>query len=236
MNNYNRFKNLEIDDDEDDILFISLGQQCGVAYNLEKYGYKSESLPFDWIRTPNFPSIVKLIENKFSDFLNEIELEYNDNPEVKFYFRNKITRCEFVHECEETDFNTIKEKYNRRIKRFYKKLTEYKKIIFIRDIYRHNYSKNYIDAASINSFTQIIKQINKDLKFCFFIVYKEDIISNKIISSIKEKVLPNIIFIQDKTYGRYWKRDQFNWNELFEKCQYYFDNPQSFHTHELVLE
>ena len=151
MSNYNRFENLEIENDNEDVLFISLGQQCGVAYNLEKCGFKEESLPFDWIRTPSFLSIVKLIENNFENFLNPEYLEYNKNTDIKYYFRNKLTRCEFVHECEETNFKEIEEKFQRRITRFYNKIRQNNKIIFIRDMYRHNYSKNYLDAKKKGS-------------------------------------------------------------------------------------
>lgn len=257
---YNRFNNLlnekntvinDDDEEEDDdkknekiikevergdILFISLGQQCGVAYNLENFGYKEETLPFDWIRTPNFACIVNLIENNFEGFLNKENLEYNENPEIKFYFRNKINRCEFVHECEEQDFGEIEEKYTRRISRFYDKLKTYKKIIFIRDIYRHNYSKNYIDVISLNNFNRVIKSINPDLEYLFYIIYKDDILSSKVVSSIKQQIPENIVFIQDNTYGRYWKREQFNWKRLFEMGLLYFQNRQSFHNFGLEQE
>lgn len=227
----NRFENLIIENNENDILFISLGQQCGVAYNLEKFGYKEETLPFDWIRTPNFSTIVNLIENNFRDFLNPKLLSYNENDDIKYYFKNKLTKCEFVHECEEENFTNIEKKYKRRIERFYDKIKSNNRIVFIRDIYRHNYSKNYIDANSLISFNNIIKQINPELEYVFIIIYKDDIIPNKIISSLKEKIPSNIQFIKDVSYGRHWKREQINWKQIFDSALLYFDNPQSSHIH-----
>lgn len=201
-----------------DVLFISLGQQCGVSYNLEKYGWKGETLPFDWIRTPNFSYVVKLIETRFKDFLNPELLEYNNKEEVKFYFKNKMTKCEFVHECEDNNFSDILSKYQRRIDRFYEKIKTFNKIIFIRDIYRHNYSKNYIDSASLIDFDLIIKKINPNLKYRFVIIYRSSIIPYKIITSMKTEVSPNIIFIQDNTYERYWKREQIDWKRIFDNA------------------
>ena len=102
-------------------------------------------------------------------------------------------------------------------------------------MYRHNYSKNYLDAKSLNHFNQVIKKINPDLEYLFLIVYKDDIISNKVVSSIQEDIPKNIIFIQDRTFGRYWKREQFNWKQLFEMALHYFDNRQSFRIPEQLL-
>lgn len=48
---------------------ISLGFFCSVALELERKGVRDASYPFDWLIS-DFQGVIKVIENRFYDFLN----------------------------------------------------------------------------------------------------------------------------------------------------------------------
>ncbi len=49
--------------------YISLGYFCSVASELERYGLRGESYPFDWVIS-DFGGVVEAIQNNFSNFLD----------------------------------------------------------------------------------------------------------------------------------------------------------------------
>ena len=140
---------------------ISLGFFCSTASEIERIGLRNASYPFDWVIS-EFDLVLNLIENNFSDFLEEDLLikDKNSKPLEKTYVvKNVKNNIRFFHdffigETISKQISVVKEKYNRRIKRFYKSIT--KPTLFIRYI-KDNNEINYI----INNF----KQINKILKY-----------------------------------------------------------------------
>ena len=48
---------------------ISLGFFCGVAEEMERLGLRTRSMPFDWVISPSFSSVLSLIESGFSGFV-----------------------------------------------------------------------------------------------------------------------------------------------------------------------
>lgn len=48
-------------------LFIPIGSNCSIAYNLSRLGLRQYSFPFDWI-TINLEDVISLISSKFSNF------------------------------------------------------------------------------------------------------------------------------------------------------------------------
>jgi hypothetical protein len=72
--------------------FISLGYFYGVAEELEKYGLRNASFPFDWIIS-DFEGVINCIKTEFEDFLNPTFLsqDFTDrshylNTKYNFYF------------------------------------------------------------------------------------------------------------------------------------------------------
>jgi hypothetical protein len=160
--------------------YISLGPTCSVAYQLQKLGKKKESLPFDWIRCPSIKDVIYLIENNFEGFLSEISFVRDDtkfpiikdseifddvsDKETKIY-RNEKLNIGFFHDFKEgITIEDVREKYNRRIQRFYKTVME--PCVFIRDdMYFHqenveDYNKLLRILVGFNSNNKLVLIIN----------------------------------------------------------------------------
>lgn len=63
---------------------ISLGFFCSVALELERKGLRDASYPFDWLIS-DFQGVIKVIENRFYDFLN-IDF-FSQNKECMHIFK-----------------------------------------------------------------------------------------------------------------------------------------------------
>ncbi|MBQ7203703.1 MAG: hypothetical protein IJS03_06790 [Eubacterium sp.] len=113
---------------------ISLGFFCSVAQELEKYGFRNASYPFDWLIS-DFKGVIEVIERDFKDFLNYDYLsQMAVNPK---YYINTAYGFQFYHDFNayqplSTQLNDVRKKYNRRINRFYKNIT--KPTLFVRYI------------------------------------------------------------------------------------------------------
>ena len=114
--NYNKYKH-----------FISLGANCFVSEDIIKLGLRNCSYPFDWLFSADFSGVISAIESDFSEFLSyDVLMQHNDS---KSRYYNSAYKFSFYH-----DFNKfqslksqlphVQEKYNRRIVRFKKDITE----------------------------------------------------------------------------------------------------------------
>lgn len=159
--------------------YISLGPTCSVAYQLQKLEKKKESLPFDWIRCPNIKDVIYLITNNFQGFLDNISFVRDDtkfpiirdseifddvlDKETKVY-RNEKLNLGFFHDFKDgVTLEDVKEKYDRRIKRFYE--TVKNECIFIRD-------DMYFNQESVddyNNLYQILVEFNDQNKLVLII-------------------------------------------------------------------
>jgi hypothetical protein len=165
--------------------YISLGPTCSVAYQLQKLEKKKESLPFDWIRCPNIKDVIYLITNNFQGFLDNISFVRDDtkfpiirdseifdevaDKETKVY-RNEKLNLGFFHDFKDgVTLEDVKEKYDRRIKRFYETVKE--KCVFIRDdMYFHQ--ENVDDY---NNLYQILVEFNDQNKLVLIINMSKNI-------------------------------------------------------------
>ena len=100
---------------------ISLGSFCSVAMELEKKGLRTASYPFDWLIVDELESVLRLIENNFTDFLDASSMSREHRPNV--YYNEKIN-AHFYHDFNgydplESQITEQQKKYDRRIKRFY---------------------------------------------------------------------------------------------------------------------
>ena len=106
--------------------YISLGYFCSVASDLECIGLRNESSPFDWIIC-DFEGVIKAIQNNFENFL-DYEYLLQNRQNLACYLNTKYN-VQFYHDfspyiplMEQLSF--VKEKYCRRIKRFYESISE----------------------------------------------------------------------------------------------------------------
>lgn len=105
---------------------ISLGYFCSVALELERIGLRNTAYPFDWCIS-DFSGVIEAIENGFSEWLDSKWLsQYKTYMHI---FRNDKYNIEFYHDFSaykplEEQIISVKEKYNRRIARFYQDIKE----------------------------------------------------------------------------------------------------------------
>lgn len=197
--------------------FISLGNTCGVAYQLQQHGVRSKAFPFDWVRSPSFAKVNLIIDNNFKDFTkvkfgkistqhplitddfvqNKIETTLATNKYgTKFYhdFSNSVTSLEIEQ---------FEEKYERRINRFYEVIKN-NKIHFIRDEYFYpNLEKDIIEFKTV---------INK---FCPDYVLTV-IIHSKTHHNIN--ILDVNIILDENEYGD-WQRPNVDWSNIILSFQ-----------------
>ena len=186
--------------------YISLGPTCSVAYQLQKLNLKKESLPFDWIRCNSILNILNLIKNNFEGFFedlthvkdssskfpyisdddssNSIFEKFDDlkDMETKIY---KSKNIGFFHDFKDgVSIDDVKEKYNRRIKRFYEKIKN--KSTFIRDeIHFKNANIPYY-----NELNNIFKKYNNENQLVLII----NISKNADLSTLDKSI---IVFFDD---------------------------------------
>jgi hypothetical protein len=148
--------------------YISLGYFCSVAMELEKYGLRDASYPFDWLIT-DFEGVMDAISNHFSDYLLYDNL-YQNKDNRSIYFDKKY-KFSYVHDFNKyrslsSQIDQVKEKYDRRIARFYENISE--PTLFIRYISdevcdEDNKSEElkYIEN-NIEEICRVIRQFNPD--------------------------------------------------------------------------
>ena len=114
--------------------YISLGYFCSVAMELERFGLRTMSSPFDWLIV-DFKGAIDAIENQFEGFLT---LEYlAQSRENRSWYKNLKYQVEFRHEFDQyhslkSQLAPVQEKYERRIRRFYETIQQ--PTIFVRYI------------------------------------------------------------------------------------------------------
>lgn len=114
--------------------YISLGYFCSVAMELERFGLRAMSSPFDWLIV-DFKGAIDAIENQFENFL---EYEYlAQSRENRSWYKNLKYQICFFHEFDQyhslkSQLAPVQEKYRRRIRRFYETIQQ--PTIFVRYI------------------------------------------------------------------------------------------------------
>lgn len=117
---------------------VSLGARCQVANQIEANGIRQRAYPFDWIVT-NAQGLGAFITNKGSHFLDKDKIIYvGPYPGSPPHYHVIDTHYGFesFHEflAPETpgNYEGVKAKLERRIRRFFKLLESDKKVLFIR--------------------------------------------------------------------------------------------------------
>lgn len=131
---------------------VSLGSRCQVAIQMEHNGVRHLAYPFDWIVT-HAQGLGSFIINQGSHFLDRDKVvyvgEYPGNP--PYYFVQDThygfeSYHDFLPPHTPGNFDLVKDKFQRRIKRFFALLNSNKKILFIRtDVTREE--AEYLDSV-----------------------------------------------------------------------------------------
>ncbi len=124
-----------------DIIY-SIGRDCACASYLAKLNLRACSGPFDWLTNANFQQRFELMLNDFSNFLNKDDLHLMPKP-TQFpadknndYYENIRTGLYFWHDFPadksfEEAYPEVKQKYERRIKRFYENIQNHNKVLLV---------------------------------------------------------------------------------------------------------
>jgi len=128
-------------------LIYSLGRDCANASYMARYGLRTYSGPFDWLTMPltmndDFQRRVQCILTDFRDFWNPDDFKFLPkdpkifNDEKCDYYENIKTGFWFFHDFPanvsfEDSLPKVKEKYQRRINRFYKEIYKNNRVLLI---------------------------------------------------------------------------------------------------------
>jgi hypothetical protein len=122
-----------------DVVFVSLGSVCRPTATLRLCGLRKAAFPFDWLVSFDCDGIIRILEDDFREFLNEIYfIPFGpDSHLLQNYYH-----LEFIHDGS-FDFDhyfenmeRLKTKFQRRIARF-RHLNEFQgKVFFIREAYQ----------------------------------------------------------------------------------------------------
>ena len=118
--------------------FISLGYFCSIAEDLEIFGLRNSSMPFDWVIS-DFQSNLNLIQNNFDELFN-FDFFYQSKTNRHIY-KNIRYNFHFYHDFNSyqslvSQINNVEIKYKRRIKQFYSLII--KPTLFIRYVDTEN--------------------------------------------------------------------------------------------------
>lgn len=121
-------------------LIMPIGSACKTTYNLRQRKLQRESLPFDWIWLKDMDVVNAMLRNKFATFLLKENLEFKPSNIIDHdIFIDRGADVEFWHDFPyqtdlNRDFDEVKTKYNRRIKRMYENIKAADKIMFFRTV------------------------------------------------------------------------------------------------------
>ena len=153
-------------------IIYSLGRDCACSSYLKKNGLRLTSGPFDWLTNAGFEQRFDLILNDFENFLNKEDLIPMPKP-TQFpadknndYYENKRTGLYFWHDFPadksfDQSYPLIKQKYNRRIDRFYKNIKKHKRVLLVWFSQLHNTDKDLI----VELCNKFCKKVGKRVDF-----------------------------------------------------------------------
>ena len=180
---------------------ISLGFFCSVAMEMDRIHRRKASYPFDWCIS-SFPSVLNLIDNHFTDFLNYDQME--QNKEIPWHYRNAYGIA-FYHDFNQFEplnkqLPAVIKKYDRRIKRFYNTIK--RPTLFIRYIENEEeisfiqQNLSYINSIlkGPNAKNEILFVLNQEYKAeilgdvkCYYVEKdKDDSVARKFLENNKE--------------------------------------------------
>lgn len=199
--------------------YVSLGSNCSITYQLNKYGLRTNSYPFDWTKI-TIQQLIAVLENDFVDYVHSIQVKkissqhphIDDTNNLNINTNSVLTTnsygITFAHEfiCK-YQLDEFMDKITQRIERF-RNLSIHDKIRFIR-----------IETSPIKTtfYSNILKLLSALDKFAtnyelVLIVHKD--------SQIDNKFPPNISIYKYANYDPDWKMESFDlidWNMIFDK-------------------
>ena len=191
--------------DLNEILYIPIGCDCSIAYQLQKHGMRVTAFPFDWCRMNSLDDLSSIIKTKFQFFFDKdhivmdreatnfpfIEDNWIDELSTNIVLKHTLYGITFPHDMKknvekdvekDVEFDTIIEKYKRRILRFDEVCKNDKiKKVFIRVTAK----KECVDDIDV--------------------IFREYAVNYKI----------RLMYFDKKTKYETWKKDEYDWISFF---------------------
>ena len=178
---------------------VSIGEDCACTSYLRRCKLQHNSYPFDWLTNASLGSRIDLIIDNFLDFFNiedfkELKKKANNhNDKVFDLYENIKNGFYFYHDFPaniplEQAYVSVKEKYERRIRRFYKEIGDANKILFI----WLSHSKQHTEQEIVLEYKKLKEKF--ELKEIFLLI-----IENSQSKSIKVLENAHILMISQDT-------------------------------------
>ena len=194
--------------------YISLGNDCTIAMILAHLNKKQATLPLDWVVCKDFETCINLIDSRFKYFIDDSSLiikgdnsrdailsdfiysyshnHYKGMKELNFFINKKIN-IEYPHDFKSKKitnemYSQVKNKYNRRIERFYNILKGSNYLVQFIFYYPD------LNNDNLKKFEKILYKINPKMKYNLNIITHNKLISKKYKS----------IFHIDKKLDKLW--------------------------------
>lgn len=190
--------------------YISIGNNCSVKYNIDKYKGNCETLFFDWLMT-SMNSVIHILD---SDNINNIL--YLDNivnittPIDKNNSRISIKSLNFccsIHDVPinytDNDILDFIHKYTRRFNRFIEYIKSTEKICFIRN--------GNVSNVEIDKFIETIKKINPNCDFTLVVINNNK--NNENLLKQNHLLIINLNIDIPTNYD--WTQQFLNWENIF---------------------
>jgi len=184
---------------------ISLGSNCSITHQLEIYGLRTRSYPFDWARV-TCKQLIKVLESNFLDYSILTMIKYS-SAHSSLLIGNKYL-IQFAHEILSLDqLDQLELSFERRVRRFQNLIYSNNLVRFYRIELAPVKNNIFIDNAN-----NIVKLLEKYTNlFVLVILIQKDSWELIDLTKLNNKVK----LIHFETFDPDWKMDQIDWNKVF---------------------
>ncbi len=184
---------------------ISLGSNCSITYQLNKYNKRFNSYPFDWSKN-SITQLNSVLENDFRDFEDICVKKFSENHDSSYILTNKYNIM-FAHEVfNKYNIDEFKQVLIKRINNFKNNKTSNNPIKFIR-IELQPISLNYI--KELNKLCLLLNKYFENYTLILLVNINSNINFESKANIIIKKVVDPNNFLD-------WKMDYIDWNNLFD--------------------
>ena len=206
--------------------FISIGDNCSCAQYLKNVFLRDFSLPLDWIAFASTPKTLGFIADRFKDFFNKEDFVYQHpyDDEFDVYYNKFAGYCSF-HDFPkgnfDESFSSVKEKYERRIKRFCDLLDNYSNVL----IRTKNFVDEKLDKQEILELCEKINRTYKQKQYFVFFEHDENMPEDKLhFTNLSSNILIVKCCCYNKKYRQNaalsWLGNQIAYNEFFAMLRF----------------
>ncbi|MFL0499089.1 DUF1796 family putative cysteine peptidase [Priestia megaterium] len=189
---------------------FSLGDLCLTAIQLRENNLRPFAGVLDWVASPSLGTVNRLLQNRFSNFLDPSNLKpIKYVSQWDLFVLDEVNNIGFNHDFK-TDKNTlthlggypeVKEKYDRRIQRFLEKMSTSQRILFVRT------------EATLNEVQELESTLSGMIKNDFRIL----VVNHSNVNDMIEKNWPlEKVCVVELPNHDIWNANNNYWKKIFE--------------------